>query len=285
METEGCRKFILLVAALLVSLYLMKPQLCAVGEVQSKKVYAMRMLQGEKDLEARQSEVQRLKQQVQNLQREVAMQRKHLQELQIEVRHKEEQISGWRSEASSPGACLTDAKDGTTPSGLDPAATDTGLVAGERKTGSETGSSKRFNAREWFPQKALVEQMVGDREKGWCAKHSRLIGTPETGGNINGQWQQDWFAFVNFWNSPFYKHTRAPHNLHPGFFLDIGANAHKWLSNTWFLDMCLGWKVFRGSMPSLAVLSSAQCKRTGTKKTKVYSQEAHSTHILLPLAS
>eukprot|EP01013_Petalomonas_cantuscygni_P037739 TRINITY_DN68624_c0_g1_i1.p1 TRINITY_DN68624_c0_g1~~TRINITY_DN68624_c0_g1_i1.p1 ORF type:complete len:422 (+),score=75.74 TRINITY_DN68624_c0_g1_i1:161-1426(+) len=49
---------------------------------------------------------------------------------------------------------------------------------------------------------------------------------------LNSQWCQDWFLWVNFFI----------HKKEPGFYVDIGANAPKHLSNTWFFDQCLGWK-------------------------------------------
>ena len=48
--------------------------------------------------------------------------------------------------------------------------------------------------------------------------------------SFTSQYGQDWFIFVNYF-----------HHLDKGFYLDIGANAHRELSNTWFLDECLGW--------------------------------------------
>jgi FkbM family methyltransferase len=48
--------------------------------------------------------------------------------------------------------------------------------------------------------------------------------------SFTSQYSQDWFLFVNFF-----------HHLDHGFYLDIGANDPKELSNTWFLDVCLGW--------------------------------------------
>eukprot|EP00667_Euglena_gracilis_P013123 EG_transcript_13507 len=49
--------------------------------------------------------------------------------------------------------------------------------------------------------------------------------------SFTSQYSQDWFLFVNYF-----------HHLPKGFYLDIGANEPKSLSNTWFLDVCLGWE-------------------------------------------
>eukprot|EP00668_Euglena_longa_P014468 GGOE01018458.1.p1 GENE.GGOE01018458.1~~GGOE01018458.1.p1 ORF type:complete len:415 (+),score=76.59 GGOE01018458.1:34-1278(+) len=56
-------------------------------------------------------------------------------------------------------------------------------------------------------------------EQNWPANNS-----------FTSQYSQDWFLFVNYF-----------HHLEKGFYLDIGANEPKSLSNTWFLDVCLGW--------------------------------------------
>lgn len=47
----------------------------------------------------------------------------------------------------------------------------------------------------------------------------------------NSQGQQDWFVLMNFLG-----------HIKDGVYLDIGGNEAKYLSNTWFLDYCLGWK-------------------------------------------
>lgn len=49
------------------------------------------------------------------------------------------------------------------------------------------------------------------------------------------QYNQDWFLFVNF----FYQMTQ--HNQ-TGFYIESGANSAWRVSNTAFLDYCLGWK-------------------------------------------
>eukprot|EP00906_Rhabdomonas_costata_P012715 RCo018296 len=49
---------------------------------------------------------------------------------------------------------------------------------------------------------------------------------------FSSQYSQDWFLLVNYF-------LALPG---PGFYLDVGANEPKRLSNTWFLDTCMGWK-------------------------------------------
>ena len=49
------------------------------------------------------------------------------------------------------------------------------------------------------------------------------------------QWGQDFFVYVNFFNT-------SELRVGGGFYVDVGANMPYVLSNTWFLDMCLGWK-------------------------------------------
>lgn len=48
---------------------------------------------------------------------------------------------------------------------------------------------------------------------------------------FNSQWCQDWFLYVNYFR----------HKGSKGYYVDIGANKPKGLSNTWFFDQCLGW--------------------------------------------
>ena len=53
--------------------------------------------------------------------------------------------------------------------------------------------------------------------------------------NLFSQYNQDWFAFVNF----FYQMTIQGHK---GLYVESGANDPWRVSNTAFLDYCLGWK-------------------------------------------
>eukprot|EP01012_Entosiphon_sulcatum_P045221 TRINITY_DN6024_c0_g1_i1.p2 TRINITY_DN6024_c0_g1~~TRINITY_DN6024_c0_g1_i1.p2 ORF type:complete len:376 (+),score=68.84 TRINITY_DN6024_c0_g1_i1:25-1128(+) len=48
--------------------------------------------------------------------------------------------------------------------------------------------------------------------------------------SFSSQYAQDWFIVMNYF-----------HHLPKGFYLDVGANQPRELSNTWFLDVCLGW--------------------------------------------
>eukprot|EP01079_Euglenida_sp_SAG-EU17-18_P004382 gene4382-796_t len=78
---------------------------------------------------------------------------------------------------------------------------------------------------------------------------------------FNGQFSQDWFAFVNFWNTPYYGYTDTSRraNLAKGFYVDVGANHPFKHSNTWFLDECLGWKgICVEANPEMAELLRAQ---------------------------
>lgn len=267
-------KYVLFTLALLVVLYVMKPQLCAeLAEIQKKKHRSV----GTKDsttqtsdkfeeLEEWEAKLKQTEKQLKDRIRKLELDiREHSHEKQL-LREKEQEITTKLLDVQAK----VDGQPAVHPQMVQNVALVPKVPQGSLEGYSHTyrkchADAKKYQdadpakyarllsacskydpmasgAAEWFPKKKNVEDMVGDREKGWCAKHARLIGTAQQGGNINGQWNQDWFAFVNFWNTPFYGYTDAPNNIRPGFFLDVGANAHKHLSNTWFLDQCLGWK-------------------------------------------
>ena len=46
---------------------------------------------------------------------------------------------------------------------------------------------------------------------------------------FQSQHNQDWFAILNFFT-----------NVKDGFYVDVGANHFQIISNTWFLDHCMG---------------------------------------------
>uniref|UniRef100_A0A7S1NEU1 Methyltransferase FkbM domain-containing protein n=1 Tax=Eutreptiella gymnastica TaxID=73025 RepID=A0A7S1NEU1_9EUGL len=52
---------------------------------------------------------------------------------------------------------------------------------------------------------------------------------------FQSQYGQDWFVLTNF----FWRNAAGPPR--PLTYVDIGANHYKLLSNTWFMDRCLGW--------------------------------------------
>ena len=52
---------------------------------------------------------------------------------------------------------------------------------------------------------------------------------------FQSQYGQDWFVLMNFfWRG-------GPTRARDPVYLDLGANHYKILSNTWFMDQCLGW--------------------------------------------
>lgn len=53
---------------------------------------------------------------------------------------------------------------------------------------------------------------------------------------FTSQFGQDATLYYNFWAG------RLARGAAPGTFVDLGANEPKTLSNTWFLEKCLGWK-------------------------------------------
>jgi hypothetical protein len=53
--------------------------------------------------------------------------------------------------------------------------------------------------------------------------------------SFTSQFSQDAILYYNFW-------AGRLANGDKGFYVDLGANDPKLISNTWFLDKCLGWK-------------------------------------------
>eukprot|EP01013_Petalomonas_cantuscygni_P010410 TRINITY_DN23497_c0_g1_i1.p1 TRINITY_DN23497_c0_g1~~TRINITY_DN23497_c0_g1_i1.p1 ORF type:complete len:339 (+),score=53.23 TRINITY_DN23497_c0_g1_i1:151-1167(+) len=57
--------------------------------------------------------------------------------------------------------------------------------------------------------------------------------TPRSDANMYSQFRQDWFIFNNYFRGRKYG---------DGFYVDVGANHPRTLSNTLFFDKCLGWR-------------------------------------------
>eukprot|EP01006_Ploeotia_vitrea_P027761 TRINITY_DN60531_c0_g1_i1.p1 TRINITY_DN60531_c0_g1~~TRINITY_DN60531_c0_g1_i1.p1 ORF type:complete len:722 (+),score=49.05 TRINITY_DN60531_c0_g1_i1:24-2168(+) len=71
-----------------------------------------------------------------------------------------------------------------------------------------------------------AEAVVEKLRKEWKLKGKKECMT------FYSQHNQDWFVLLNYFN----------HFTKPGFYMDVGANHAQVISNTWFLDKCLGWK-------------------------------------------
>eukprot|EP01012_Entosiphon_sulcatum_P050395 TRINITY_DN6921_c0_g1_i1.p1 TRINITY_DN6921_c0_g1~~TRINITY_DN6921_c0_g1_i1.p1 ORF type:complete len:420 (+),score=76.63 TRINITY_DN6921_c0_g1_i1:202-1461(+) len=106
-----------------------------------------------------------------------------------------------------------------------------------------------------FPSQDVLRRQLSPK----CLSYLKVLGAERLGGNFNGQWNQDWFAWVNFFSSGFYNFSSGPSGGRKGFYVDVGSNQPKYLSNTWFYDECLGWKgVCIEANPKLAAMLRSQ---------------------------
>jgi FkbM family methyltransferase len=92
--------------------------------------------------------------------------------------------------------------------------------------------TQAFVSDSQWVQYTLNFQARDPKHQSWCLK---VLNDANSNSNVGSQFGQDLFITRNVF---------ASHVLHgnPGFYIDSGANDAIYLSNTFFLDVCMGWK-------------------------------------------
>lgn len=113
------------------------------------------------------------------------------------------------------------------------------------------GPPEPLPAPAFTPSGADAEECATFLSQGNTGKRG---GEPGTFTTFTSQFGQDAYIYRNYF---------AGRAQGQGFYVDVGANAPKELSNTWFFDKCLGWK---GLCVEASPTRSAQLKEQRTCK-------------------